>query len=69
MLGDGKCIPCATWQRVLEDNHAFKVDTTPGITPERWAAYKRAQQFGKYSPFVKSRAVHNSHLLVIQRKE
>ena len=54
---------------VLEENYAFEVDSTPGIPPERWKGWQSFMS-GRWArpPYVRSRAVHNSHLLVIQRR-
>ena len=55
-------------QRVLEENYAFEVDATPGITPERWLGWQHKMRTCCAVKYVESRAVHNSHLLVIQRR-
>jgi len=58
-----------TIQRILENNYAFMVDSTPGMTESQW---KMWQEAGQRRPvgglhWVHSRSVHNSHLLVIRR--
>mmetsp|Transcript_61513 Transcript_61513/g.102355 ORF Transcript_61513/g.102355 Transcript_61513/m.102355 type:complete len:231 (+) Transcript_61513:73-765(+) len=58
-------------REILEQHHAFMVDATPGITPERWRRWQHAMRWpnpvdGK--PWVASRALHNSHLLIIRRR-
>ena len=68
-----------TVRRALEQNAAFMVDTTVGITPAQWALWERDNnatagpkkskkgRLTKSPPWVKDRATHNSHVLVIRR--
>jgi hypothetical protein len=56
----------------LEQHHAFYADTTVGIPPRRWAVWAKKMGPAPGRPgdpgWVKNRAVHNSHLLVIRKR-
>ena len=66
-------------QQVLETHHAFLMDPTPGIPPAAWARYQRGPgskrpkhlpwtaNDTRGAPFVTSRVIHNSRLLVIHK--
>ena len=52
----------------LEQHDGFLIDSTPGITEEGWRRWFRQNAVAHGAVWMKSRAVHNSHLLVIRRR-
>ena len=53
----------------LEDNHVFMLDSSLGTPEELWLPWARRMRHTTTGPpWVRSRAVHNSHLLVIRKR-